>query len=279
MTSTLPRSLALTTALVLGLTSALADADTTVTLPSIKDNTLFEDVTGQLSSGAGQYIFAGNTSSANARRGLLQFDLSGIPASAQIVSATLDINVSRTARGAAPLFIYRVLESWGEGTSDAGLGGAGAPATPGDATWVHRSFNTVNWGNLGGFFNNVPFASAAPTLGPITFSGPGLNGLVSSWLSDPTQNFGMMVQGDESTTNTAVRFDSRENADPTARPKLIITYRCPADYNNDAIVDFFDYLDFVADFSSSANSADFNGDTVIDFFDYLDFVAAFSSGC
>jgi len=54
---------------------------------------------------------------------------------------------------------------------------------------------------------------------------------------------------------------------------------CAADYNGDTVVDFFDYLDFVADFSSNAPGADFNADTVIDFFDYLDFVAAFSEGC
>lgn len=54
---------------------------------------------------------------------------------------------------------------------------------------------------------------------------------------------------------------------------------CLADYNGDTTVDFFDYLDFVADFSSNAPGADFNADTVIDFFDYLDFVAAFSTGC
>jgi hypothetical protein len=54
---------------------------------------------------------------------------------------------------------------------------------------------------------------------------------------------------------------------------------CPADFNADTIVDFFDYLDFVAAFSSNDPSADFNADEVIDFFDYLDFVAAFSSPC
>jgi hypothetical protein len=54
---------------------------------------------------------------------------------------------------------------------------------------------------------------------------------------------------------------------------------CPADYNGDTVLDFFDYLDFVADFSSNAPSADYNADTVIDFFDYLDFVADFSTGC
>lgn len=54
---------------------------------------------------------------------------------------------------------------------------------------------------------------------------------------------------------------------------------CFADFNCDATVDFFDYLDFVDAFSSLLPSADFNGDSVIDFFDYLDFVDAFSTGC
>jgi subtilisin family serine protease len=54
---------------------------------------------------------------------------------------------------------------------------------------------------------------------------------------------------------------------------------CPADFNLDGAIDFFDYLDFVAAFSAGGAAADFNADTSIDFFDYLDFVAAFSSGC
>ncbi len=54
---------------------------------------------------------------------------------------------------------------------------------------------------------------------------------------------------------------------------------CPPDFNHDASVDFFDYLDFVDAFSADDPSADFNGDTSIDFFDYLDFVDAFSIGC
>lgn len=49
-----------------------------------------------------------------------------------------------------------------------------------------------------------------------------------------------------------------------------------ADYNGDTVVDFFDYLDFVADFAAGSTESDFNDDGVIDFFDYLDFVAAFA---
>lgn len=54
---------------------------------------------------------------------------------------------------------------------------------------------------------------------------------------------------------------------------------CPADINADAVVDMFDYLDFVQLFSAQNVVADVNSDGVIDFFDYLDFVDAFNTGC
>ena len=54
---------------------------------------------------------------------------------------------------------------------------------------------------------------------------------------------------------------------------------CPADFNDDGILDFFDYLDFVSAFSAQSPTADFNLDSIIDFFDYLDFVQSFSTGC
>jgi hypothetical protein len=65
----------------------------------------------------------------------------------------------------------------------------------------------------------------------------------------------------------------------SATALFTVTAGCAADFNSDTVVDFFDYLDFVAAFSSNSDSADFNADTTIDFFDYLDFVAAFSNGC
>ncbi len=66
------------------------------------------------------------------------------------------------------------------------------------------------------------------------------------------------------------------NLDDAAR---FVGIRCPADFNEDGSVDFFDYLDFVDAFSANLPGADFNSDSAIDFFDYLDFVDAFSIGC
>lgn len=54
---------------------------------------------------------------------------------------------------------------------------------------------------------------------------------------------------------------------------------CPADFDHDGTLDFFDYLDFVSVFAGQGSSSDFNHDGITDFFDYLDFVQAFSAGC
>ena len=54
---------------------------------------------------------------------------------------------------------------------------------------------------------------------------------------------------------------------------------CPGDYNADGQVDFFDYLDFIADFAAEHPRADWDGNGQVDFFDYLDFIIAFGEEC
>jgi hypothetical protein len=58
---------------------------------------------------------------------------------------------------------------------------------------------------------------------------------------------------------------------------------CPADFNGDGFLDFFDYDDFVNCYENGVcppgQTADYNGDGFVDFFDYDDFVNAYESGC
>lgn len=61
--------------------------------------------------------------------------------------------------------------------------------------------------------------------------------------------------------------------------RVLASPDCPADFNNDGLVDFFDYLDFVEPWGREEPVADFNRDGVVDFFDYLDFIAAWDEGC
>jgi hypothetical protein len=58
---------------------------------------------------------------------------------------------------------------------------------------------------------------------------------------------------------------------------------CPADFNGDGFLDFFDYDEYVTCYETGVcppgKDADFNGDGFADFFDYDAYVGAFESGC
>ncbi len=54
---------------------------------------------------------------------------------------------------------------------------------------------------------------------------------------------------------------------------------CVADWNGDGVLDFFDILGFLDDFSLGNPEADINGDGVIDFFDIQEFLQLFAAGC
>ncbi len=70
---------------------------------------------------------------------------------------------------------------------------------------------------------------------------------------------------------------------PTQWVELVVCNPCPADFNEDGFLDFFDYDDYVNCFENNicppGQNADFNGDGFVDFFDYDAYVAAFERGC
>lgn len=220
-------ALALLAGSAVALGAAIASADVIV-LPSVRDNTLFESPTGALSNGNGPNFFVGRTTSGSIRRGLLAFDLALIPAGATITSATLTLNCSQTQGGASDIGLYRTLADWGEGGSASG-GGGGAPATPGDATWLHTFFNTSFWSTPGGDFAPVASASLAVTdPGSYTWaSTPDLVADLQGWLDAPATNFGWTLVGSEGANGLAKRFDSREN-ELAETPRLTIGYVVPA---------------------------------------------------
>lgn len=197
-----------------------------------KDNTIYEGTTELRSNGAGQHMFAGKNGINAAQRALLAFDLTdALPTGATLVSVTLRLNSSTPKSGAHAIRLHRVLSDWGEGTSDADRGeGGGAPATAGDATWLHTSFDTDLWSVVGGDF--VAAASATTTVdapGPYTWSSPEMLAEVEAWLADPTTNFGWILVGNENASGTGRRFDTRENTVAANRPQLILTYSTPPD--------------------------------------------------
>src|SRR6478735_3044119 len=114
-----------------------------------KDNTLYEydPLDGDRSNALGFHFFAGETGMNELRRGVLAFDIAG--------------NISFGSTNTAYVMeLHRLLADWGEGTSIApGEEGDGAPATPNDATWRHRFFDTMFWSTQGGDFSAIVSAS------------------------------------------------------------------------------------------------------------------------
>lgn len=207
------------------LTVQAADA-TTITLGATKDNTLYQDANGALSNGAGEFSFVGNTTAGVTRRSLVMFDLSGIPTGATINSVSLTLHMSMTSTGATDVSLHTLLANWGEGTSDAPGGeGAGAPSTPGDATWIHTFYNTSFWANPGGDFTAASSATlSVNAVGFYTWNSAQMITDVQQWVNSPGVNFGWLLQGNESANNTSKRFDTRENATAGFRPVLLVDY-------------------------------------------------------
>jgi len=200
-----------------------------VTILADRDATLIEDPDGARANGTGP-LFAGRTNQGgpSKRRALLRFDVAGaLPDGAVVESVELTLRLLPSNAG-GPARLHRVLEDWSEGPSFAG-GGGGAPAQPGDVTWLHTSYPLERWLRPGGHF--VARASAIAMAGGadlVTWTG-GRHMLedVRLWQHAPSRNFGWILIGDETRPQSAQSFAGREDPDAGARPRLTVRYRLP----------------------------------------------------
>lgn len=218
--------LAISVMTALGFAAATPASSNIINITPTKDNTLYEydPAEGDHSNGAGLHFFAGENAMGELRRGVLAFDIAGtIPAGSTITAVSLTMNMSMTPAGTKTIELHTLLADWGEGTSHAPQGeGDGAPATPNDATWRHRFFDTIFWTNEGGDFSAIVSASqSVGGTGQYTWSSTQMVADVQAWVDNPASNFGWLVLGDETTIATAKRFDTRESASP---PILTIQY-------------------------------------------------------
>ena len=223
------RKLLLLSTIALSSCFTLLKAQTTVTISPSQDNTIFETPVGN-SNGSGDHLFSGLTAGSSIRRALLEFDIAAnVPAGATITGVSLDLTVDQSVSGALPMTLNTISSNWGEGASAAvGPGGNGAAAQLNDATWLNSFFPSTLWTTAGGDFNSTASASAnVAGNGLYTWTSAQLAADVQSWLDAPAGNNGWMLIGDESTTQSAKRFCSRENTTASNRPALSITYTMP----------------------------------------------------
>ena len=133
-----------------------------------------------------------------ARRALVSFDLSGIPAGATINSATLELYASAVPGTSQTLDAHRITASWGETT----------------ATWNNQPA-----------YDATPAASIAggTAVGWKTWT---VTSLAQAWYASPSTNYGVLVKAnlEGGTTTYTYTFATRENATTGDRPILRVNY-------------------------------------------------------
>jgi len=207
----------------------------TAVIQAMKDNTLYGEA-DTLSNAKGQHIYAGNNNNVpSPRRALLAFNVAAaLPAGSVVDSVSLRLVMTKKTPGApdATVTLRRVTDDWGEGTSVANLGqgeGGGGSATPDDATWGHRFYDTVSWTTPGGDYDpGGPYPVVTTSaLGPYVWRSSQMAADVQGWLDTPASNFGWILLGEETGARTVREFDSREHAAAADRPQLTVYYTAP----------------------------------------------------
>lgn len=207
-------------------------AANSVTVRPVADTSIYEE-NADASDAKGPGIFAGRNALTAIRRAFVRFDVAAaVPVGSTIDGARLDLVLLSGKGNPVDVSLFRATAAWGEGTSDAGSpGGAGAPATAGDATWTRRIWPGTAWFAPGGDTAVVPSAKIPVQVTLTTYSfGPtaAMQADVQNWLDSPATNFGWQVRADElQAAPSARRFGSRESADAAQRPSLTITFTPP----------------------------------------------------
>jgi hypothetical protein len=213
-------------------TPSFATASTANLTPS-KDTSIFDGTAFTNNSAGGQtkiYVGSNGMSPFPARRDLLEFDLTSIPAGSVITDVSLTLTLDSSGSTVPRLIsIYRTNTEWGEGSVSSG-GGNGGTAGAGDATW-NSSQNPTAWGTPGG--DHDPTASASFTVAGeapgttftlLASSNPTLLSDVQSWFGDATSNHGWeLINSAEGASQSVKSFSSKEAA-AGIRPLLSITY-------------------------------------------------------
>jgi glucose/arabinose dehydrogenase len=223
------------------LSGPLSGRADTATLSVVADTFINSGSPGN-SAGSNTWFDAGTDGqlTPGVRRGLLRFDLIGLPSGSTVTSAVVQLTVTHVP-GFGPVDstfdLRRLTAAWGEGTNS---GTSGALAATGDATWTARILGTANWAVAGALSDAAATASASTPVGSTfatyQWSGAGLVSDVQLWVGNSSQNFGWLLQSqDEGTPRTVRGFAARESGAnvPTLQigytPPLSVTITNPAE--------------------------------------------------
>ncbi|MGK4007335.1 DNRLRE domain-containing protein [Sorangium sp. So ce1036] len=143
--------------------------------------------------GASSTLATGSSAEGGNRRSLLRFDLSGVPAGASVVSASLSLHqIYRTTD--STVRVHRVTSAWEE--------------------------PTVTWSSAADAFD--PAVAASFTAGGGSgFRSSDLTELARAWVSGEAENHGVLLEEDPA---ERTELDSSEKAQTERRPKLDLCY-------------------------------------------------------
>ncbi len=148
-----------------------------------------------------------NSQSTKEDRILIQFDLSTLPSTAIIESASLELNVSNNKGLASTIEVYRITRDW----------------TEDGVTW--ESYNGTNdWSTAGGDYDPQLINSfLIDSVGPKTVD---LSVITQAWVDQSIPNYGIIMVSPSTSTNSEKKIDSSDNPSTVTRPKLTINYYC-----------------------------------------------------
>jgi hypothetical protein len=137
-------------------------------------------------------------------RAALRFDLSSLPARAQIARATLRLYVEAFGGGGSPadLAAYRLASDWSEST----------------VTW------NAPWRAKGGDLREPPTTARISKADVGKFVELDMTGWAQEWAADPASNHGLLLRLVNQTSFTYYRLPSGEYWAPAEAPALVVTY-------------------------------------------------------
>lgn len=176
-------------------TTVATPSATTVTIDAIADATLDEAVPAE-NQGDLDAVWVGQAEIQEpaARRGLLRFDLSSVPAGATIEHATLELYLGSAAnRKDTKIAVFGVLDAWAEGE--------------------------VSWDSAPALSGQLTAAEVGSESGYYAWD---VTALAQGWHAGTFANHGLLLRDTDESTAVLRGFFSREAG--THTPRLVVTY-------------------------------------------------------
>jgi hypothetical protein len=199
------------------------------------------------------------------KEALLGFEIASLPDGIALEGAALGVFFDSSRNGAYndhTVYIRQVLKQWNQGT---GCCSDGPAALAGEASWNNARAGEEAWempGAYGASDITAPVPEVSALFGAtsqkwVAFGGEGLAGIIDSWLTAASPNYGLKITqcvdacprpeaGTSEYINGAYDFCSSEHGDVTRRPILIMNViqtgglQRPGDANQDGKLDISD---------------------------------------